>query len=349
MPNHAIVIKATGDARLEEAPIPKLRDDYILVKVKAVALNPTDWKHIDYLADPGARVGCDYAGVVEEVGSKVTKPFKKGTRVSGFCHGGNAVYHEDGSFGEIITAKGDIQIEIPSNLSFEEAATLGVGVTTVGQALYQSLKLPMPNQPQAENTPLLIYGGSTATGSLAIQYAKLSGLNVVTTCSPHNFDYVKSLGADAAFDYSSKTCSNDIKAYTNNELKHVFDCISEGDSTKISVEAMSSEGGVYSTLLPISKMTVESINPQVTMKMTLGYTVVGEAFKFGPQPYEAKPEDFEFGKTFWELSRGLLADGKVKVHRSSVNEGGKGLEGALKGLQVMREGKVSGNKLVYTL
>ena len=58
-------------------------------------------------------------------------------------------------------------------MSFEEAATLGVGVTTVGQALYQSLGLPYPTEPTKEKVHLLIYGGSTATGTLAIQYAKL--------------------------------------------------------------------------------------------------------------------------------------------------------------------------------
>ena len=72
----------------------------------------------------------DYAGVVEEVGSTVTKPFKKGDRVAGFVHGGNAAHPEDGAFAEYITAKGDIQMKIPDNLSFEEASTLGVGIST---------------------------------------------------------------------------------------------------------------------------------------------------------------------------------------------------------------------------
>lgn len=63
----------------------------------------------------------------------------------------------------------------------------------------------------------------------------------------------------------------------------------------------------------------------------------------------AKPEDFEFGKGWWEEARELLANGKVKVHKPEVNQGGKGLEGALGGMQHMREGKVSGVKLVYTM
>ena len=62
-------------------------------------------------------------------------------------------------------AKGDIQFKIPDNTTDEDATTLGAGVITCGQALYQSLELPLPGSGKA-NIPLLIYGGSTATGSL---------------------------------------------------------------------------------------------------------------------------------------------------------------------------------------
>lgn len=54
--NTAIVVHKKGEARAANVSIPKLRDDYIIVKVKAIALNPTDWKHVDFIADPGARV-----------------------------------------------------------------------------------------------------------------------------------------------------------------------------------------------------------------------------------------------------------------------------------------------------
>jgi NADPH:quinone reductase-like Zn-dependent oxidoreductase len=88
MTTKAIVYQAKGQAAVQDVPLPRLRDDYVLVKVKAVGLNPTDWKHIDNAQlHSGNRVGCDYAGVVEEVGSKVTKPFKKGDRISGVVHG----------------------------------------------------------------------------------------------------------------------------------------------------------------------------------------------------------------------------------------------------------------------
>lgn len=89
MTTKAIVFVEKGKATIQDVPIPKLRDEYVRVKVNAVALNPTDWKHIDGgHTDAGSRIGCDYAGIVEEVGSKVTKSFKRGDRISGVVHGG---------------------------------------------------------------------------------------------------------------------------------------------------------------------------------------------------------------------------------------------------------------------
>ena len=101
------------------------------------------------------------------------KSFKRGDRICGMCHGSNQLQIEDGAFAEYIVAKGDIQLHVPDDLTFEDAATLGVGVLTIGQALYQALKLPLPAEAVETSVPILIYGGSTATGSLAIQSAKL--------------------------------------------------------------------------------------------------------------------------------------------------------------------------------
>ena len=171
----AVVIQGK-DARVErDRPIPKLRDDYLLVKTVAVALNPTDWKHIaGGLAADGGLSGCDFSGIVEEVGSAVTKPWKKGDAIAGVAHGGNYVEPEDGAFAEYVVAKGDVQMKKPESLSFEAAATVPLGASTVGQGLYQkALKLNLPTDPVKEKTFVLIYGGSSATGSLAIQYAKL--------------------------------------------------------------------------------------------------------------------------------------------------------------------------------
>ncbi|KAB8239565.1 hypothetical protein ETB97_006740 [Aspergillus alliaceus] len=343
MSQKAVVITAPKKASLvSDRPIPKLRDDYILVKTVSVALNPTDWKHVEYLGIPGSLVGCDYAGIVEEVGKDVKKSFRKGDRVCGFTHGSNAVQPEDGCFAEYIVAKGDLQMHIPESLSFQEAATLGVGITTVGQGLYQSLKLALPTEPISEPEPILIYGGSTATGSLAIQYAKLSGYKVITTCSPHNFGLVKKLGADEVYDYRDPKSAQAIREATNDNLRLVFDTISLEASAKFCDNALSTKGGEYSNLLN-SKIERENVNDRAT----LGYTVIGEAFSFGEHKIPAKPQDKEFGEMFWSLSEPLIAQGKIKVHPPKVCA--DGLKGVLEGMQLMKEDKVSGQKLVYNV
>ena len=80
---------------------------------------------------------------------------------------------EDGSFAEFAMVKDGHLAKLPEGMGYEETASMGAGVTTVGQALYHELKLPWPTEPTKEPFPILINGGSTATGTLAIQYAAL--------------------------------------------------------------------------------------------------------------------------------------------------------------------------------
>lgn len=86
--NFGLIRQGTGCAVLKSLPIPKLLDDYILVRTAAVALNPTDWTTLDAPGDDGTLVGCDYSGIVEEVGKAVKKSWKKGDRAAGIGHGG---------------------------------------------------------------------------------------------------------------------------------------------------------------------------------------------------------------------------------------------------------------------
>lgn len=170
----AVVVRAPKQAAVvTDRPPPKLRSGYLLVKVSAVALNPTDWKRIDLAGPAGALSGCDYAGVVEETGLGYTKDWKKGDRICGLCHGCDQTQLENGAFAEHIVVKADVQMRVPDNLSDEEAATLGVGFITVGQGLFQAMKLPLPTEPAKVPETILIYGGSTATGTLGIQLAKM--------------------------------------------------------------------------------------------------------------------------------------------------------------------------------
>lgn len=345
LPSTMKAITAHGNkAKVSNIPVPKLRPTYLLAKVEAIALNPTDWKHIKYnLTAPNGISGCDFAGTVVEVGLDVAKSFKPGDRIAGTAHGGNFSQPEDGCFAEYAMAKADLLVKIPDGLSFEAAATFPLGVSTVGQGLYQqALTLNLPTDPTKNGETVLIYGGSSATGSLGIQFAKLSGYRVLTTCSPKNNDFVKSLGADAVYDYKDPECGKKINKDTNNSLKLVWDTISTDSSAKICAEAMSSDpsGAKYGSILDI-----ESPRKDVESTFTIMYTIFNESFHIGGDDVPAVPADFEFAKKFFDITERLLVDGKLKTHPEKV--GGKGLEGALQGMEDMRNGKVSAVKLVY--
>lgn len=173
----AVVIHGS-EARVDsQRQVPELHPERLIVKPMSVALNPTDWRHIrGTRAKDGCIIGCDYAGIIESVGSAVTKGWKPGDRIFGCGHGANLVNPDDGVFAEHASVVGDLQMRIPDGMSFEQAATLGLGCITVGQSLYQKalkLELPDPNkQREPNNIPVLIYGGTSATAALAIQFAK---------------------------------------------------------------------------------------------------------------------------------------------------------------------------------
>ena len=231
-------------------------------------------------------------------------------------------------------------MKVADNIPIEQAATLGVGITTVAQGLYQNLGLPLPPA-KVQNQPwILIYGGSTATGTIAIQYAKLSGLKVVTTASPRNFALLKDLGADLVFDYNEPDVGAKIRAATNDDLKLVFDTFSEGPSPGISAAAISSKGGKHAAILKREKFPRDD----VASSWTLAYTAFGE--EYSPQ-FPANEADAEFGTRFWAISEELVNSGKIRAHPPQVREGG--LEGIAQGLKDLKEGKVSGVKLVYKI
>jgi len=342
----AIVMQGDKKASLvSDRPFPELRRGYVLVKVAAVALNPTDWKHIDYLNHPGLLTGCDYAGTVEKTGTGYDKDWKEGDRICGMVHGGNKLQKEDGAFAEHIVARADVQWRIPESLSFEEAATLGVGVMTVGQGLFQAMKLDFPTPagaPTKEGKHVLVYGGSTATGALGIQFLKLAGYIPIATCSSHNFDYVKSLGAAEAFDYKSPDCAEKIRKYTNNSLKLVWDCIALEPSAKICSEAIAPGPGAHYGCL----LAVEFPRSDVTVTPTLAYSTLGEPFDKGFAKSDDTSEDFAFAKKWSEIAEKILLEGKLQVHKPRV---GSGLENVLSGLEELKADKVSGEKLVYRL
>ncbi|KAF7348026.1 GroES-like protein [Mycena sanguinolenta] len=197
----ALVTVGDGSFRLQDIKIPTLTSHEVLVKVHAAAQNPTDWKTLLLHTRPGNILGCDFAGTVAEIGTEVPKGLRNiGERVAGIVHGGIA---PNGAFAEYVAVDAALVIAIPDNVTFENAAQLGVACLTVCQAFYQCLRLPTPLQPTFAGEDILIWSGTSATGQYAVQFAKLAGLRVISTSSAKNIEFVKSLGADEVFDYAN--------------------------------------------------------------------------------------------------------------------------------------------------
>ncbi|KLU81757.1 zinc-binding oxidoreductase CipB [Magnaporthiopsis poae ATCC 64411] len=209
---------------VREAPYPVPGPGEIVVKNAAVALNPIDYikqslgnflySHIKY----PFITGCDVAGVVVDVGPDVTR-FKVGDRVVGNALGMEKKHNKSSMCGfqlyTVLLAK--MTSPVPESISLARAAVIPLGLSTASCGLFQKdqlgLRHPSPSRPQQENEApevVLIWGGSSSVGCNAIQLATAAGYQVVTTCSPKNFDLVRSLGAKAAFDYGSKTVVDDV-------------------------------------------------------------------------------------------------------------------------------------------
>lgn len=129
---------------------------------------------------------------------------------------------------------------------------------------------------------------------------------------------------------------------TNGKLKLVFDTVSLESTAKICAEAIGDEGGMYCNLLG-----VDSPRKDVRSEFFLGYGLSGEEYIFEGDHYEAHPEEFVFGAEFYNIADRLWHEGQWKPHPQRLEKGG--LSAISDGLQQMREGKVSGEKLVYRI
>lgn len=131
-----------------------------------------------------------------------------------------------------------------------------------------------------------------------------------------------------------------IRLDVEDRLCTVFDTVSTEATSAICAKAIGHNGGVYCNLLGVDcpRKDVESI-------FFLGYSLSGESYIFEGQKYEVQPDDFTFGTNFYQIAEKLWAKGKWKPHPQRI--GSDGLLGVIQGMQEMREGKVSGEKLVY--
>ena len=172
----AIVIGPKGEyvVRHEVGVIP-LEPDAILVKVACVALNPVDTKMIADFAVPDAILGLDCSGTVVAVGSQVTK-FKVGDRACGSADCMNKLRPLGGAFAEYVSFIADLALLIPEYMSFETAATVGTPIASMTVGCFHALGISpkLLEKPTENPFTVLVYGGSTATGTMIMQFLKMS-------------------------------------------------------------------------------------------------------------------------------------------------------------------------------
>lgn len=205
----ALVFKRYGKSPgigFADIPHPLIKPDELLVKVHAVGLNPIDnmiptgmFKPVLKFHLP-ATLGSDIAGVVTEVGSRVTR-FKPGDAIfaSLFDLG-------RGSLAEFAAVPESVAALKPANLDFVQAAS----VPMVGLTSWQALKERAKVQPGQK---VFIPAGSGGIGTMAIQLAKHFGAKVGTTTSTANVQLVSSLGADEVIDYKKEEFESVLSGY----------------------------------------------------------------------------------------------------------------------------------------
>jgi len=203
----AAFIEKTGppeNIRFGEVPDPKLGDSQVLVRVKAVAVNPIDTYvrggliKVD-LPQPFI-IGCDLAGTVERVGPKAAR-FKAGDRVWGSNQG---LMGRQGSFAELAAVDESFLYPTPARVSDEDAAAIAlVGITA---------HLGITRAQLQGGETLFVNGGSGGVGSTVIQMAKAMGAKVIATAGTDEKAAIcRKLGADVAINYKMENVAEAIK------------------------------------------------------------------------------------------------------------------------------------------
>lgn len=379
--NQAAWLTAKGaPLTIEPAPLSDPEPNQILIKNRAVAINPVDWalqqmgsEHFPTLKFPRI-LGHDVAGEVIAVGSAVTRA-KVGDRVLGLVterRRGNQ--GEPGAFQEQTLLADNLFSPIPDGMSFEEASVLPLGLSTSACGMFQKdyLALPHPSlDPKPLGKTLLVWSGASSVGCNAIQLGAAAGCDVITTCSPKNFELVKKLGASQAFDYNSDTVISDILTYLEDKtiagaLGSMFSTLtltalkflqllSPLPKTWVLTKKLLTVGNVNAILaghgMNAAKMILEIVskakgNKFVAMAMRYEGPVpdgVGSKFIWG-----SDLEDNEVGAAVYaDYLPKALAGGKYIAAPEPLVVG-KGLESIQNALEVQKKG-VSAKKVVVSL
>ena len=239
----AVVIHEYGGPdvlKYEHLPRPEPQADQVLVRVIAAGVNPVDGMiRSGMFADEKRAfpiiLGGDIAGVVEKVGSKVTK-FKSGDPVFAYVSLDNS-----GGYAQYALVTEREAAPKPKSLMYVEAAAVPIVALTAWQALIDTAKL-------GSGQTVLIHGGSGGVGSFAIQIAKARGVKVIATASSANQDFLKQLGADVAIDYTKEKFEDVAK-----DVDVVLDSI--GRDTLARSYAVVKKGGIIVSLVASPKQS----------------------------------------------------------------------------------------------
>lgn len=222
-------------ARLTEVARPSPKDNEILLKVYSSTVNRTDsgFRSAEYfisrfwsgLFRPKHKIlGCEFSGVVEAVGKYVTA-FRNGDKVFGFND------KTFGGHGEYLTiAENDAVINMPENMSFDEAAAITEG------SHYALVNIRAAKVERGQK--VLVYGATGAIGSAAVQLLKHFGATVTAVCNTKNVDLVRSLGADTVIDYQTQDFTK-----TEDKFAFIFDAV--GKSSFGKCKPLLTEKGIY--------------------------------------------------------------------------------------------------------
>lgn len=344
--------------QVAEVPKPTIDENQILIKTIAVAVNPIDWKHIDHgLGGERAISGSDASGIVEAVGSSV-KGYEVGDIVSTYLHG--SIRSDRGAFAEYVIgypyetikyAKDGFQDEeLTEGLhpagkinTFEAAASVPFSLGTVAISFAYSLKIGFDREANSTKT-ILIWGGSTATGYLAVQVAKLVyGLKVAVTASSAHHEEFKRLGADYTFDYNDPQVVDKIRS-TVGGCDYAFDTVSSQQTFQQTYDASSGKNvTIIDNLLRLGPDLLK-LDPERHVEFT--QTRVYISSKLSGEGNQKESKDLKVYEKFWyEIVPSIIE--KIQHPRLKVLK--KGLETSNEALVLSREGKVHHEKLVFRI
>ncbi|CAL1717202.1 unnamed protein product [Somion occarium] len=330
-----------GDFTIEPYGVDKPGPGEVLVRIESTALNPVDWKikawgYLHTVKEYPAIVGTDAAGVVVALGEGVTK-FAVGDKIFHQGYFANRL----ATFKQYTIISAEIAAKIPDNITFDQAATIPLGIATGVTGLYAQARegggaeltpLWKPGgRGKYAGQPIVIFGGSSSVGQYTIQLARLSGFSpIITTVSPHNNDFVKTLGATHTIDrrLSSSEIIAEVKKITSEPIKIVYDAISLGSTQEIAYEITAS-GGTLVLTLP-SEVPDEKLTPYKKIVFTLGSVQVPEHRALGIELYQNLTQ--------------LVASGEIKPNPVEILP--DGLAGIPDGLERMKKDLISGKKLV---